>query len=257
MYFSSVGRYNRSQVLVSSRTNVEYLMRKTSNISSTSDSQNVFLTVMLNKPLFLLRNVLTRIPMTILLAGMLVIVALIQGTLLNSLSLMDQERYGISLEDIRQGSIISLFTSIFVVTGGTMLFRHVVHLFYNVGFCEWVAGTRRTFILFWIFHIVVTVLYAVSAWLLIWISNGTFAEKFAGNDFGPSSGGSACLGYAISCLSARWKKGLLIAIVIGFFIKVILVIEPSNDLTHLIAFPMGLSLGWWFNSIEYKRSHKH
>jgi hypothetical protein len=98
----------------------------------------------------LLGNVSRRIPFTLAMVAAILAVTAATGTMMRPISPALLNRWGFDLETLREGRLDHLPLTAFQVYRPYMVVTITTSLLFFVGACEYVLGTRRTFIAFWV-----------------------------------------------------------------------------------------------------------
>ncbi|HZI89587.1 MAG TPA: hypothetical protein VFD83_03945 [Candidatus Polarisedimenticolia bacterium] len=139
----------------------------------------------------------------------------------------------------------TLATNTFLVRNALMLAAMVAFIAISVGVYEWMAGTRRAMLIFWI---------ANAATLLLMAGLVVLPMRLAGipprwdwapiGDVGASFGGCGCLGaWIVRVPRRRTRLGLFTLVVVASLVKYVAYPELFGDVGHLMAVLVGASLG--------------
>ncbi len=185
-----------------------------------------------------------RLPFTLFVLLTLVVVALWQGSMPGELSPAATLRWGFGSHNLWEVRLISLLTAPFFVGNPLMLLGNVVLLVCSLAVYEWLAGTWRAALVYGITHLlgfVAAAVVGIVPWFWPLLSFGQ--DVALGSHVGPSAGALGCAGGWVSCLPARFRWLVFLAILTGLIGKLVLFPDPFADLAGLVAFPAGFALG--------------
>lgn len=171
------------------------------------------------------------------------VVAVVDGAILGRLSRATQEQWGFGLHDVWQGRFYTAITSTFFVRDLRMFVGILLLIGYSVGIYEWLAGTRRALLLYWVTNVggfLLATLLVVGP--LYWAGTIIGYELAFINEVGPSAGAFGCIGGWVNHLPARYRRWAFVGITVGLAGKLVLFPEPFADTVHLIAFSLGFTL---------------
>jgi hypothetical protein len=198
-------------------------------------------------------KIIRRLPFTLIMLAVLVLVALLTETHSARLSEEWLRLLGFAPNDLWLLRFERLFTSAVVTYGGKVFWEAMFMILVSVGLAEWLAGTRRAALTFWGVHLVVLLIESLLLAIPLRLWGGATGEAISlARDVGPSVGFFACLGLACACLLGRWRWISLAVILVGLGFAFFLppgpgedeVVKIFADIAHLLAFPLGwLSFG--------------
>ncbi len=176
----------------------------------------------------------------------IIAVALAHGVLWAELSSVAQQRWGFGLHNLWEGRLYTPFTAPFFVRNLTMLLGILLLIGYSIGIYEWLAGTRRALLLYWVTNVLGMLLAAGLAVVpLYWVGSPLGRELALMSDVGPSAGGLGCIGGWVDRLPDRYRRWVFLAVMAYLIGKLVLFPELFADTAHLFAFPMGFALDRW------------
>ncbi len=145
----------------------------------------------------------------------------------------------------------TLATNTFFVRNAIMLLGMMLFVAASVGVYEWLAGTRRAFLVFWAANVITLLVTAALVVYPMHLAGVPQRWDWAPTgDVGASFGGFGCLGAWITGVAGARKRLALVAVVAaGLLAKFLLLPEIFGDAGHLLAFLAGMVLGSWFRSI--------
>jgi len=180
------------------------------------------------------RSVITRIPATLILAAIVLVIGVAgQGLWVPTPKQPWWESVAYGLPALQEGRWWTPFTgTFFVITPWT--YAIAIAGFVFVGLLEWRRGTRVAMTYFWVGQIVAVLATAAFLWaasLLPW----PWAVDLAGMlDAGPSGGTMACFAACVSLFPSPWRqRGWLI--VVGYAAIGVLFLGTLADLEHAFA----------------------
>jgi hypothetical protein len=201
------------------------------------------------------RRLPRRLPFTLIMLAILILVALVTDTFIGPLSAAWLRRLGFAPRDFIFLRWRRLFTSALVTDGGWVFWQALALMAIACGAAEWQAGTWRAAATFWGVHLVTL---AVESFLLAvparFLGLPLATATVVARDVGPSAGYFACLGLALARLARPWGwigRGTVMALLVLFLVLPAgvgqdPVINLVAGLAHVIAFP----LGWLASSFQ-------
>jgi len=141
-----------------------------------------------------------------------------------------------------------LFLSALVTSGGITFWLALLMVAFTSGVAEWVSGTGRAALSFWGVHLATLVIEALIFSVPLRQLGFTEARGlFFSRDVGPSAGYMGSLGYVATFLPKPWRWVafgiIMFYLVVSLFLParagVTPAVELSDDMAHLIAFPLG------------------
>ncbi len=199
-----------------------------------------------------------RIPFTLFMLVILLVVAGWTNSYFQELTRQWMSRLGFAPRDLWLLRWWRLILSALVTSGGITFWLAMVMVAFTSGAAEWLSGTWRAFLAFWGVHVLTLVLEAMIFTLpLHQLGFNQARGVFFSRDVGPSAGYMGSLGYIAVFLPRPWRWvgfGIILAyLVAAFFLParpgVSPAIELSDNMAHLLAFP----LGWLAASLVAKR----
>ncbi len=193
-------------------------------------------------------QVIRRIPFTLCMLIILAVVAWVTHSYFQELARTWINRLGFAPRDFWFLRWERLFLSALVTQGGFSFWFALVMVAFTSGVAEWKTGTWRAISIFWGVHLATLILE--SALFLLPLQHLGFPAAraiFFSRDEGPSAGYMGTLGYVSTLLPKPWRwlafGSILIILVVSLFIPPspgqTLAIKLSDDMAHLIAFPLG------------------
>jgi hypothetical protein len=193
-----------------------------------------------------------RIPFTLLLLVLLASFGVYTDTVAHWIQPRWVAALGFAPVDWWPPSAWRVFASALVTTGSRAFWEAVVMVALAVGACEWLAGTATTVGAFWGIQILTlgleSLVLAVAAGL-----SGTPATvgALSQRTVGASIGFVGCLGVVLGRVDGRLGRALTLvtlACLAGLFFLPYpaqsVAVKLSDDLAHLVAFPLGWLAGW-------------
>jgi hypothetical protein len=193
-------------------------------------------------------KVIRRLPFTLMMLAVLVLVALLTETHNAALSEVWLACLGFAPNDLWLLRFERLVTSAVVTYGGKVFWEALCMTLLSVGLAEWLAGTRRAVLTFWGVHLLVLLIESLLLALPLRLWAGVTGEAVSlVRDVGPSAGYFACLGLACACFPGRWRWISLALILGGLIFAFFLppgageaeLVKVFADIAHLLAFPLG------------------
>lgn len=187
-----------------------------------------------------------RLPFTLFMELAIIGVALAHGAVVGELSSVAQLHWGFGLHNLWEGRFYTLFTAPFFVRDLRMFLGILLFVGYSIGIYEWLAGTRRAMLLYWVTNVLGLLLAAGLAIApLYWAGTLLGRELAFMSDVGPSAGGLGCIGGWVRRLPDRYRTLMFLAMMLYLVGKLAFLPEPFSDAAHLIAFPLGFVLVGW------------
>jgi hypothetical protein len=194
-------------------------------------------------------RVLRLLPFTFAMLTALVGSAIWTRTHLGPLSTSSRRHVGFAPLHLPSGNWMRLFSSVFFTVGGSSFYTSAAMLAGAAGTAEIVYGTASTTLLFWGIHLatllLLSVLFAIPLHALDFY-RGTLVAR--AQDVGPSAGYYGCLGSVCSASPEVWRIAVTGVILVFLLARLVwsFVRTPddgraiSADLSHIIAFPLGV-----------------
>ncbi len=193
-------------------------------------------------------QVIQRLPFTLIMLVLLCLVAVWTNSLFAELERAWMVRLGFAPRDFWFLRWWRLFLSALVTSGGINFWFALGMVGLTSGVAEWKTGTARVAITFWGIHLVTLVLEALIFSLPLRALGFTEARAlFFSRDVGPSAGYMGMLGMITIFLPKPWRwlafgaitAYLIIALFLPDRAGVTPAIGLTDDLAHLIAYPLG------------------
>lgn len=199
-------------------------------------------------------NILKRIPGTIFLVFSILAVSILTKSMWHSaekFGLVSQ--YGFGLPSFEEGRWWTIFTGAAIAPEPWMLIVILTAVIVGCGFIEYFYGTLRMLAVVLITHvgsIVITagLLSVLDKFNIIWA-----VELARVKDVGFSNAGFGAVGAVTAGLPMLWRRRAR-AFVFIYCVTFILYSGLIWDITHFIAFLIGISLGPWVVGKSYKKS---
>jgi hypothetical protein len=205
-------------------------------------------------------KVVSRLPFTLIMVVLLLLVAWGTNSYFQELTREWVNRLGFAPRDFWLMRWERLILSAFVTSGGVTFWFALGMVTFTSGVAEWKTRTLRTALTFWGVHIITLVLEGLIFSLPI-RQLGFTQERalFFSRNVGPSAGYMGCLGLITTFLPRPWRWvvfGIILAyLLIALFLPsrtgVSSAIELSDDLAHLIAYPLG-----WISAYVFETKSK-
>jgi hypothetical protein len=204
-----------------------------------------------------LGQIIRRIPFTLVMVGLLVLVAWGTHSYFQELARSWISQLGFAPRDFWYFRWERLILSALVTSGGSIFWLALGMVALTSGFAEWKSGSWRAALTFWGVHLVTLILESLM--FLLPLHRLGFPQAralFFSRDVGPSAGYMASLGLVTAFLSKPWRwvvfGAILIFLIISLFLPTRVGVSPgielSDDLAHLIAYPLG-----WFSAFLFRR----
>jgi hypothetical protein len=193
-----------------------------------------------------------RLPFTLATVGMIVLAGWITSTAVGEqLGARTIARLGFAPADTASLDLMRAVVSAFVTNGPAAFWTAVAATSVLAGLVEWRNGSLRAAVAFWGTHFITLAL----SWALIaplhLAGDASARLMFLARDVGPSAGYVGCLGYLLFGLRRKARLialGVCVAILsaaLALSVRTVLSqpAEVSAALSHLIALPIGFTLG--------------
>jgi hypothetical protein len=207
-----------------------------------------FITTHLKPTIVQLGKVIKRIPFTLVMVGLLLLIAWGTQSFFQELARTWVSRLGFAPRDFWFFRWERLLLSALVTSGGSIFWFALVMVGFTSGVTEWMCGSWRAVLAFWGVHLVTLVLESLMFLLPLYQLGFTQARAlFFSRDVGPSAGYMGSLGYATTFLPKPWRWVAFGSIIVFLLVSLFLPPRPgetqavklSADLAHLLAFPLG------------------
>ncbi len=194
------------------------------------------------------RQLIRRIPFALIMVVVLLIVAWWTNSYFQELTRAWMSRLGFAPRDFWLFRWERLFLSALVTSGGITFWLALAMVAVTSSIAEWINGTWRAVLAFWGVHLVTLVIEALIFTLpLHQLGFNQARGLFFSRDVGPSAGYMGSLGYTVAFLPRPWRwialGAILVYLVAALFFTlnsgVTPAVELSDDMAHLIAFPLG------------------
>ncbi len=206
-----------------------------------------------------LAGVIKRLPFTLIMVAILLLVAWWTHSYVEELAREWVSRLGFAARDFWLLRWERLILSALVTSGGSIFWFGLGMVAASCGIVEWKLGSLRAAITFWGVHIATLVIESVL--FLLPLLGGNFAHAralFYSQDVGPSAGYLGSLGAALSFLPKPWRWVVFAGVLVYLGVSLYLPPRPgetaavklSADLAHLLAFPLG-----WASALVYRKSN--
>jgi len=188
-----------------------------------------------------------RFPFTLIMLGLLTLVAFLTDTHTGQLSAEWLNRVGFAPTDLLALDLERLFTSAVVTNGGSVFLQALAMTALAVGLAEWRTCSRCAALTFWGIHLLSMLLASLTISLpLHWAGVKVGSLVALSRDVGPSAGYFGSLGLGTATLKKPWHWIAGGAIFAGLVYSMMIIsgknslgMDLSADLAHLIAFPLG------------------
>lgn len=191
---------------------------------------------------------LRRVPFSLCMLAILLVVAWWTNSYFQELTHAWINRLGFAPRDLWFFRWWRLVLSAFVTSGGITFWLVLGMVAFTSGVAEWLSGSVRAALVFWGVHLVTLVSEALIFTLPL--HQLGFSQPHAVyylRDIGPSAGYMGSLGYIMIFLPKPWRW-VAFGIILVYLVVFLLIpsggatsraIEFTDDLAHLIAFPLG------------------
>ena len=167
------------------------------------------------------------------------------------------EKYGMSYEILKAGHFWHLLTGTFIQSEAGIALSMILLLVCSLVPCEYLAGSRRMLITFFISDWVATLLMVLSLRLLAGLGMASAEAMLDVPDAGSSAAAHGCMAAAFMLLPRRIafaSYGILLAV------TVVLLFQQDLDagIAHLAAVLIGGAFGWfaWRPGVEAENASK-
>lgn len=188
-----------------------------------------------------------RIPFALLLTVAIAIIAAATGAWTHRISPAVYSTFGYSTEDLWNGRPWTLLTAIFLTGRPAMTWLIIVFTPIAIGVYEWLVGTRRAMLVFFLGDLAATLAVSLLVILPLQLAGVEVGAHMATErDVGMSAGGFAALCGVIALTPARWRFALMATVIALIAIKASIVPEPVADLVHVFGAALGFGMQRWF-----------
>jgi hypothetical protein len=189
-----------------------------------------------------------RIPFTLVMVGLLVLVAWGTNSFFQELTRTWVSRLGFAPRDFWFFRWERLILSSLATNGSSIFWFALVMVGFTSGVTEWMSGSWRAVLTFWGVHLITLMLESLM--FLLPLHQLGFAQAralFFSRDVGPSAGYMGSLGYITAFLPKPWRWVVFGFILVFLIVSLFLSPRPgetqavklSADVAHLLAFPLG------------------
>lgn len=196
-------------------------------------------------------SVVKKIPGTLSIALLILVMGVLTKSLWSSVNL-DQilANYGYGIPSLAEGRIWTVFTGALVAPEPYMYATILASFIIGAGYLEYKVGIKKMLAVLVATHVIsLAVSYLII--LLFKQFDVAWAVAFSNTlDIGMSNAGLGVLGAATAGFSLLWKKRVRFLVLI-YLIAMLLYSGIIWDLTHLVAFVVGVLIGPW----AYGRSY--
>jgi hypothetical protein len=202
-----------------------------------------------------LGNIVGRLPFTLIMVVVLLVVAWWTNSYFQELTREWVNRLGFAPRDIWLLRWWRLILSAFVTSGRVTFWFALGMVALTSGVAEWKTGTLRVALTFWGVHLVTLVLEGlIFSFPMRQLGFEQAHALFFSRNVGPSAGYMGCLGLITTFLPKPWRfvafgivlSYLLVALFLPSRARISPAIELSDDLAHLIAYPLGFISAYAF-----------
>jgi hypothetical protein len=188
---------------------------------------------------------------TLFITGLLLAGAIVSLSVFKPLTSTWQDRLGFAPRDLFTPRWERMFTSALVTSGGKGFWPAFGAMISLVLTAEWLSGSRRTALAFWIPHLGASIGGSLLTWLAVqFYQSPLLNEIYTARDVGPSAGYFGCMGLIVSQLPRPWKHLVGLAIMAGLIGGMVIsaqngaAIDVAAGMAHLLAFPLGWSISY-------------
>ena len=182
-----------------------------------------------------------RLPFTLLMEVLMLLLGIWAGTTHRELSAETRDLVAVGLPNLQRGRAYTLVTSAFFSSDALMYYGMFPFVAVAIGGYEWRVGTRRAVALYWGINVttMLAAMYLVAKPLST-LTQVPFVQEMATTlDVGPSAGGFALIGASVNRFPERYRKLTFTGIMLYLIVRPFIVPDPYADIVHLIAFPAG------------------
>lgn len=198
-------------------------------------------------------SVVKKIPGTLSVATIILLAGILTKSLWSSVNL-DQilNLYGYGIPALAAGKVWTVLTGLVVAPQPYMYATILVTFIVGAGYLEYKVGLKKMLAVFVLSH-VLALLVSYGIILLFEQFNVAWAVAFARTlDIGMSNAGLGLLGAATAGFTVLWKKRVRFLVLI-YLVAMLLYSGVIWDLTHLVAFIVGVLLGPWAYGRAYTK----
>jgi hypothetical protein len=186
-----------------------------------------------------------RIPLTLGLMAAIIVVALLTGALTTGTSAATVARWGFSLDNLRRGRILTIFTGDMMVYGRRHFVSTLAMLAVFVAPVEWLAGSGFTAAVYWpgsisgslLASIITGLLESITAW-------SPKADMVSAADIGASVAtwsAAGALTVLLGFVDTRfvWPVRIVLGV---FLLGRIVLFTGTSDLAHALGYSIGIGI---------------
>jgi hypothetical protein len=167
------------------------------------------------------------------------------------------EKYGMSYEILKAGHFWHLLTGTFIQSEPGIAWSMILLLVCSLVPCEYLAGSRRMLITFFISDWVATLLMVLSLRLLAGLGMASAQASLNVPDAGSSAAAHGCMAAAFMLLPRRLafaSYGIFLAVTVALLFQQ----ELDAGIAHMAAVLVGGALGWfaWRPGVEAENEAK-
>jgi len=202
-----------------------------------------------------LRQIIRRIPFTLCMVIILLLVAWGTQSYFQELTRTWVTRFGFAPRDFWFFRWERLILTALVTNGGSIFWFAFAMVAFTSGVTEWMSGSWRAILTFWGVHLVTLMLESLMFLLPLHQLGFIQARSlFFSRDVGPSAGYMGSLGYIATFIPRPWRWVVFGSILVFLIISLFLPPRPgetqavklSADMAHLLAFPLGWVTSYLF-----------
>jgi phosphatidylglycerol lysyltransferase len=186
-----------------------------------------------------------RIPFTLVTVAIILIVSAVTGTMARPADPGTLAHWGFGWQDLQQGRLGPLLLAPFQVLRPYMVVSIITSLLLFLGACEYLLGTARAAVSFWVGHLIGFLGGLLLLWGLRQAGLPLAAALMAHRDLGASNGAFGALGAAAAYLPGRLRRTVIL--LSGVYLGLALLLDQKIwDFLHPVAFLAGYGLGGVF-----------
>jgi len=187
-------------------------------------------------------------PFTLITLGILILIALITNTQINSLSHFWLNRLGFAPRDLIHLHWGRIFTSALVTSGGKVFWEALIIITLAVGFSEYLCGSLRAAVTYWGVHLTTLLIVSYLVAIPLHLSGFSIGSALTvARDVGPSAAYFGSMGLVSAKLNTPWRWIVGILVLSGLTVFLFLppqpgqsaVINLSANIAHSVAYPLG------------------
>lgn len=190
----------------------------------------------------LLRGLVRRIPFTLVMVTAIITTTAVTRTMMRPITPDQLDDWGFGLAALREGRLQQILFAPLQVYRPYMVVTISTSLLVFLGACEYVLGTRRALIAFWVGHIA----GYLGTFLLLWPLEAAgvgWAERMTREaDVGASAAGFAVAGVVLPFLPT-FPRRLGFMGLAAYLLGLLMLDRQVWDIEHVIAFLVGVGMG--------------